>query len=385
MGEERRADALDRAHCIEKRVRIEVVLGGAERLVEVAVPVRVIVEVDLLPIGKNGASAQSRGAVRAAEDARRGFGEAARCAVRHVDGRCLLVGDGRCDPAALALDAPGEIDGEVLAVAFLGNAVARADAKPFELGVGDDVDHARNGVSAVDGGGAVLQHVDALDDGDGDHVEVGRGVGARASGDETTVVEENQRALDAKAAQIDLRRAIAVARPVGGRLVTREAGIGGKPLEDGLDVDHARVLDRLGRDDVGGSNAGDVGAADARTGDDDAFALIAARLGGGRRLGLRLRRRLGLRCSSRARVCLGDLGRGGLRSVRYRLGHSRSCCRRQDRARKQTCTESHHCRSSPSLEAGMDAKCLYMSIYIRRGIAAADRLPISGNTADAHC
>src|SRR5450830_789038 len=38
----------------------------------------------------------------------------------------------------------------------------------------DDVDHARDGIGAVLGGGAVLQHFDVVDGGDGNEVEVGR-------------------------------------------------------------------------------------------------------------------------------------------------------------------------------------------------------------------
>ncbi|WP_255530783.1 hypothetical protein [Novosphingobium sp. NBM11] len=51
VREEGRADALDWADRIEKRVRVEVVLGGTVRLVEVPVPSGYLVEVDLLAVG----------------------------------------------------------------------------------------------------------------------------------------------------------------------------------------------------------------------------------------------------------------------------------------------------------------------------------------------
>src|SRR3546814_7983050 len=62
--------------------------------------------------------------------------------------------------------------------------------------------------------------------GDWDHVEVRRAVGARAARDEAAAVEQHERALDAEAAKVDLRGAIAVVRPIGRGLVAGEARIG---------------------------------------------------------------------------------------------------------------------------------------------------------------
>src|SRR3546814_3509790 len=85
--------------------------------------------------------------------------------------------------------------------------------------------------------------------GDWDHVEVRRAVGARAARDEAAAVEQHERALDAEAAKVDLRGAIAVVRPIGRGLVAGEARIGREPLQHRLDVDEPGVLDLLGRYD----------------------------------------------------------------------------------------------------------------------------------------
>src|SRR3546814_2149929 len=50
VGEECRADALDGAHCVEKRIRVEIVLCCAVRLEEIAVAAQILLEIDLLAV-----------------------------------------------------------------------------------------------------------------------------------------------------------------------------------------------------------------------------------------------------------------------------------------------------------------------------------------------
>ncbi len=46
----------------------------------------------------------------------------------------------------------------------VGSAEVRVQLQTFELGLEDDVDDTCDGVRAIDGGGAVFEHFDALDD-----------------------------------------------------------------------------------------------------------------------------------------------------------------------------------------------------------------------------
>ena len=70
----------------------------------------------------------------------------------------------------------------------------------------NDVDHAAYRVSAVDGRRALLQNFDAIDRLQGQRVEVDEVAGAvvsEAIGRHATAVEQNQRRIDAQAAQRD--------------------------------------------------------------------------------------------------------------------------------------------------------------------------------------
>ena len=136
----------------------------------------------------------------------------------------------------------------------------------------DDVDHAGDGVRAVLGGGAVLQHFDVVDGPDGDEAEVrGRRAligAARVDGEvgrgvATLAVDQDQRVIGVQAAQRRRQgqrrgvRAVALG-------VERGQGLGqglhqvrlADPLQ-GFGADH---LDRRGA--VGGLHAGHAGAGD---------------------------------------------------------------------------------------------------------------------------
>ena len=138
-------------------------------------------------------------------------------------------------------------------------AVARRGLHALQTGLGDDVDHAGDRVRAVDGRRAVLEHLDALDHGDRDHVQVDGAVGAGTAVDDAAAVEQHQGAVDAQTAQIDLGRAVAVASPVGAGLVAGGACRGRKALQEGFGGDGAGALDGLGVDHGDRADAGDLG------------------------------------------------------------------------------------------------------------------------------
>ena len=69
----------------------------------------------------------------------------------------------------------------------------------------DDVDHARGGVRAIDGGSAVLEHLNALDHRDREAVEVDEHRAARvvARGGDATAVDDNQSVVGAQTAEVE--------------------------------------------------------------------------------------------------------------------------------------------------------------------------------------
>ncbi|KAG1533540.1 hypothetical protein G6F50_015843 [Rhizopus delemar] len=78
-----------------------------------------------------------------------------------------------------------------------------------EVLAGDDVDHAGDGVGAVDRRGAVGQHFNALDHRGRDGSQVGVAAGADAH---ALAVQQHQGALRAQAAQVDVLAAHFFAR-----------------------------------------------------------------------------------------------------------------------------------------------------------------------------
>src|SRR5690606_37422729 len=104
--------------------------------------------------------------------------------------------------------APGEVHALGEAVALVVLAELRAQLHALVVAAGDDVHHAGDGVGAVQRGGAVLQHLDALDDGQRDGVEVGGRADAGGGGlvDPAHAIDQHQHALGAEVTQVDLRR-----------------------------------------------------------------------------------------------------------------------------------------------------------------------------------
>ncbi len=81
--------------------------------------------------------------------------------------------------AALAGGAHGGVEGGALTVALAVLANVGVDFGPIEIGAGNDVDHARDGIGAIDRRGAILEDFHALHDGRGNGVQVHRAGQAR--------------------------------------------------------------------------------------------------------------------------------------------------------------------------------------------------------------
>uniref|UniRef100_A0A0N4Z2Z1 PE-PGRS family protein n=1 Tax=Parastrongyloides trichosuri TaxID=131310 RepID=A0A0N4Z2Z1_PARTI len=232
VGQHGRAEAFDRRGGVQIAVGVVVVLGRVIRLVEVSVPARRLVEVDHLPVRQNRAAAGRRGAGDAGQGAVH-LAQAARRAAGQVDLFGFLIGQGGGDAAPVVLDAPQDVEGHILTVAFIGDAVLARHLQAFIAVDGDDVHHPGHSVRSIDGRGPVLQHVHAGDDRRRDHVQVGGAVGAGAAVDHATTVDQRQGPVDAQAAQVHLRRAVAVAGPVGVGLTAGRAGRRRRPRPAG--------------------------------------------------------------------------------------------------------------------------------------------------------
>src|SRR3546814_16407528 len=79
-----------------------------------------------------------------------------------------------------------------VAAPFLGDVRTGSHRQALELRAGDEVDHATDGVGAVDGGRTVAQHLDAIDRGKRNGVQVHHRAGT-AGGGHTAPLEHTQR------------------------------------------------------------------------------------------------------------------------------------------------------------------------------------------------
>ncbi|MGC4113519.1 MAG: hypothetical protein QM765_02400 [Myxococcales bacterium] len=246
-----------------------------------------------------------------------------------VAGPCRLLAEvaGAEEHVGLVeLVAGGQRQVDELRVAPLRDAAEGGDLGARPVLAGDDVDHAADGVGAVDGRGAVLEDLDPLDGGHGDGVQVDGGVGAGAARDEAAAVDEHEGAGRAEAAQVDAGRAVAAVVVLG----VDGVGLRGQRLEDVADRRAAGAGDLLAGHHGDRSRRVEVGAVDARTGDDDlldvggcggrrrhhlAWLRLGFGLGRGGRVGRSGRRSLGGRCSlgGRGGLGLGSRCRCGLR------------------------------------------------------------------------
>src|SRR5690606_7946282 len=126
------------------------------------------------------------------------------------------------DVAAVGVGTDGGGDRVALAVTLAELAEMHAGFGTVVVVAGDDVDHAGDRVGTVAGGGAILQHFDALDDRGRDGVQVDR---AAEAGDPATTVDQHQGARVAEVAQRNGRGAVTavVERAVDGRASGRNA------------------------------------------------------------------------------------------------------------------------------------------------------------------
>src|SRR5690606_12977876 len=111
-----------------------------------------------------------------------------------------------------------------IAAPVLGDVGAGGRRQALELAAGDEVDHAADGVGAVDGGRAVAQHLDAVDRGERNRVQVHHLAGKAVRGD-AAPVEQYQRRIRALPAQVGPGHAV-VAAGVG----RRDAAVGGQAV-----------------------------------------------------------------------------------------------------------------------------------------------------------
>src|SRR5690606_18615050 len=188
-------------------------------------------------------------------------------AVLAVDRIVLGVLGADRDAAAVVAGTQGD------AVVLLGLAlVERTDVAvelgAFEVAAGDDVDHAGDGVGAVDRGGAVLEDFDALDGGHRHLAQVLQAVGVDT---QALAVEQDQGAVGTEVAQVDVVTTDALTRRQGVGAADRRRAGGGQVLQDVGDGAEALFLDLRAADGDDRLLVLDLGARDARAGDFDAI------------------------------------------------------------------------------------------------------------------
>ena len=98
-------------------------------------------------------------------------------------------------------EARRQVDAVFASALVLGRDDFGGDVRDVDGALGDEVDHAADGVRAVDGRGAVAQYFDALQRGDGNDVQVDAGAVIRMVGD-APAIEQHQGLVAAQAAQV---------------------------------------------------------------------------------------------------------------------------------------------------------------------------------------
>ena len=218
-------------------------------------------------------------------------------AIRGVDLAFVDVGEARQHAPPARFSAPPErVEPRRRAIAF-GEIAARlqGNAQAVESVARDDVDHAADGIRAVDRRGAVVEYLDALDDAGRQRVEIHRArhSGGGCAGDPAPPIDQHQRSLRAEIAQRHPCRASADAVAVLG-----EAGVA-RHVEAGIDrrtgnrqlLQHGAQVGEPGTGEIVARQRGEgrdllqrIDAANARTGDHDLLdpcrirALSGARL-----------------------------------------------------------------------------------------------------------
>ena len=155
------------------------------------------------------------------------------------------------------------------------------DTRFVEVLVGDQVDDTRNGVRTVHRRGTVLQNLGALNDRAGDDVEVGCSqLATRTGGREATAVQQHERTGGTDTTQRDGVGARTVLGHEARRLVVDLLRTRGERvrLQDLGGAQQTFERSVFTRDDEHGRGRRELGALDARTGDNDF--LNFSRVGG---------------------------------------------------------------------------------------------------------
>ena len=224
--------------------------------------------------------ARGRAEVQAAESLQSVVRVARERTLGRVEPILLEVVEGRHHvEAVLGEVAEAARDGRapLLQAAALGVAEAHAGLGTLEVAAQDDVDHAGDGIRAVDSRSAVLQDLDALDGADRDAVEVDEvdvDVLGEAVVGQAAPVEQHERGVDAQATDRH------------GRGARGEGVAGARAFVEGAAADHgqvtqhviqrrlARALDVLARDHRHGLEGFGVDPLDVGAGDLDALGRL---------------------------------------------------------------------------------------------------------------
>ncbi len=152
------------------------------------------------------------------------------------------IGAVRCRQARTLVEVQGAVSGPAVAFQFTlaegdGGALFVAAAfflrlhrlggqrHAFERCLGDEVDHAADGIRAVDRGCAIAQDFDARQGAERNHVQVGVAVGDGLVG-QAAAVQQHQGAIHAQAAQIDIGAGAGIRRRERCRLRQRHHHVG---------------------------------------------------------------------------------------------------------------------------------------------------------------
>ena len=156
----------------------------------------------------------------------------------------------------------GDVGRTLSAVTFGGLTVGNAELGAFEVFAGDDVDHTGDGIGTVDGRGAVLQDVDAFNDGDRDGRQVNRTVDV---GNPALAINQDEGTIRTQATEGDVLRTVGTIGLGGGGGQTRTV----RRRDVVQDVEH---VGQTGFFDIGAGHHGDrlggfsINALNTRTG-----------------------------------------------------------------------------------------------------------------------
>ena len=154
-----------------------------------------------------------------------------------------------------------------------GLGLAVADDAAFEVLAQDEVDHAADRVGAVDRGGTVGQHFDALDRQHRDRVQVGSFANVWCLG-HATAIHQHQGTARTQAAQVGFREALRAAAALRAEVAEGRKRQRTNELGDG---DRARGFELLTVDDRDRQRAFGIRTLDARTRDLDALGILRHR------------------------------------------------------------------------------------------------------------